>query len=93
MCAYSPEGQLYPGLHPEKYDQQVEEGVSASLLFSHETSPGVLQTVLVPPKQEGHGAVGMGPEEGHEDDQWAGNLPCGNRQGQQGLFSLEKRRL
>ena len=33
VCACSPEGQLYPGLHQENCDQQVEGGDSASLLL------------------------------------------------------------
>jgi len=65
MCACSPEGQLYPGLHREKCDQQVEGGESASLICSHETPPAV----LLP------GDVGLGPEEGREDDQKAGAPP------------------
>ncbi|KAK4826703.1 hypothetical protein QYF61_010918 [Mycteria americana] len=72
MCAHSPESQLYPGLHQKKRGQQVEGGDSAPLLHSGETPPGVLRPALEASAQEGHGAVGVGPEEGHENDQRAG---------------------
>ena len=45
------------------------------LLYSQETPPGLLRPVLKPSAQDGHGAVGAGPEDGHKDDQRAG-APC-----------------
>jgi len=63
MCTHSPEGQPYPGLHQEKRGQKVEGGDSAPLLLSGEIPPGVLCPALEPSAQEGHGAVGAGPEE------------------------------
>jgi len=72
MCACSPEGQLYPGLHQEKGGQQVEGGDSGPLLRSGATPPGVLHPALEPPSQVGHGAVGAGPENGHKNDATAG---------------------
>ncbi|KAK4820564.1 hypothetical protein QYF61_001627 [Mycteria americana] len=41
-------------------------------LCSAEASPRLLHPALEPSAQEGHGAVGAGPEEGHENDLRAG---------------------
>jgi len=72
MCAHSPEGQPYPGLHQKQRGQQGDGGDSAPLLCLGETPPGVLSPALEPSAQEGHGPVGVGPEEGHRNDQRAG---------------------
>jgi len=69
MCAHSPEGQPYPGLHQKQHSQQAEGEDSAPLLHSGETSPGVLHPALEPSAQERDGPLGVGPEEGHKNDQ------------------------
>ena len=67
MCAHSLESQPYPGLHQKERGQQVKGGYCAPLLHSGETPPAVLRPALEPSAQEGHGAVGVGPKEGHEN--------------------------
>ena len=52
MCTHSPKSQLYPGLHPEKCDQQVEGGNSPPLLHSGESPPGVLCPALGPQRKK-----------------------------------------
>jgi len=66
MSAHSPEGQLYPGLHPQQGGQQVKGGDSAPLFRSGVTPPGVLHPPLEPSSQDRHGSVGAGSEEATE---------------------------
>ena len=60
------------GLCKKKHGQEVEGGDSAPLLRSCETPPKVLCSVLGFQAQERHGAITVGPEEGHKNDQSAG---------------------
>jgi len=72
MCAHSPEGQWYPGLHQKQHGQQVEGRDSAPLLHSGEITPGVLHTALEPSTHERHGPVEVGPEEATKNNLRAG---------------------
>lgn len=57
---------------PEGHDQQVKGTDFPPLLHFRGTPPGVLHSFLGPSAQEGHGPLGVSPEEGCEDDCRAG---------------------
>ena len=89
MCKLGLEDQWYPELHEKKGDQQGEGGDCPPQFcpcegpsWSTVSRPGAPSTRRI-------GAVGAGPEEGHEDNQRTGDL-CYERLRKLGLFHLEK---
>jgi len=81
---------LFPRLNRKKCIQQVKGGYSASLLCSGETPSGVLCPPLEPSAQDRHGPVGVGPEEGHKNNQRAGTPLVWGKAATVGIVQPEK---
>jgi len=69
---------------------RAKEVTLPTLLHSGETPPGVLRPALEPSAQEGHGAVGVGPEEATKTIRGLKHLSCEDQLREWWLFSLEK---
>ena len=65
VCACNPGSQMCSELHQKSGGQQGEGGDCPALLGSCEAPCEAPRPGLEPPAQEGRGALGAGPEEGH----------------------------
>jgi len=84
VCAHSPGGHPYPGLHQRKHGQHVKGGDSAPLLCSAEAPTEVLCPALKPSAQDRPGPGGVGLEECHNNDPRAGTPLLGGKAGRAG---------
>ena len=76
MCICIPEGQQYSGLDQENHNQRGLREIFLPLYSALMRPPPVeLSPVVGSPAQEGHQAVGVGPEVGHKNYQRAGTPP------------------
>ena len=87
-CSHSPESQLYPRLHQKKHDQQVMGDDPAPLLSTGEVSPGVLH-----PDVESSVQLECVYRRATKMIKGMEHLSCEDRLREQGLLSLDKRRM